>query len=85
MGGKQLLHQDAAGIIDKNQTNLKDAGKGVKADTGAHQEKDAFGFWMGEGRCWPCEHVAFSAMSVQDKNHGAAGQEHEPPTENFSE
>lgn len=37
------IHREPGRIINKSQTNLRDAGKHVKAHKGAHQEKDGLG------------------------------------------
>lgn len=80
----RYVHQERGGIINKRQTNLKDAGESVKTDIGEDQKKDVFccsGLRRRSGA-----HVSLVDMShllpvpVQDRNHGAAGADHEPHT-----
>ena len=76
------FHKDPAGITEKSQNKLKGAGKGIKGDKAAHQEKDgsgSSGLRRGPGGDdVPANVLDLLLVSVQEENHGATGPEHEP-------
>ena len=66
---------------------MKDGGKGVNKDKGAHQHKDGLGSsglrgGLG-GNTGPANMLDPLLVSVQDEDHGAAGPEHEQETYNI--
>lgn len=78
------VHKESAGITKKSQNQLKDRGKDIKVNKGAHPEKDGFGSsgLMGgsRGGICPMQVLDLLHVSVQDENHGDAGPEHRPQT-----
>ena len=82
------VHHEPIRIMINSHTNLKDAGKCVKRDKGAHQEEDGLGGSRLRGGLWGAGlmNVLHSLLvPVQDEHHGAAGPEHEPPTHSIRE
>ena len=72
--------QEPVGIMNNRQTNLKDAGKCVKKDKGAHQEKDGFGgsgFRGGPREAGLMNGLNSLLVSEEDEHHGTVGPQHE--------